>query len=621
MTPRPSGQSCASLGGGFLLASPKKRRHGEDAAQLAWGGSGPTVLVFASVWIGLLLTTSATTYAANFLNGDQSVPDLGTSGDQVSASIPDETGALAGPPVFAATGDVTIRDADIRVDYDDAADGSAESATVHVLSGTVTVGTYYASDDSEGVLLGATKVKVAELNLPDDATRLDYEHSCVTPLDPDADADAPADQCSLSRGEGRDGSLPAPEVLMVGGAGGTRTVAIQPTDVPQATLLLPQVLVWAPLGQLVVFIALVVVVVLTRSLLRRQQHRDVRSIVGDDARIADEDRKPCAAARTRALFPHRAERCLWWLGVPTVLVSLGIIIGAETGRAPWAVWPSASGFLQFVSAIGLWVAVGSALGLVWLASKLRTSGETARGVGILWDLTTFWPRAAHPLAPPCYAERVVPELITRIKWALKEPGPDQREWGGATGVIVSAHSQGSTIAVAALSRLENDELKRVRLVTYGSQLRTWYGRIFPGVFGPASLGNEPTAGPTTVGNGWPDVQKDPPVGVELPASKFEGSLRSRLEPQGSDTPRWVNLFRRTDPIGFRVFSDHDSTDHDRPVLEVPTSPHGDPGPKVMAHSGYPHTPEYLEVVAAWTGEARVPMARPPVSAPPLLPDP
>ena len=38
--------------------------------------------------------------------------------------------------------------------------------------------------------------------------------------------------------------------------------------------------------------------------------------------------------------------------------------------------------------------------------------------------------------------------------------------------------------MAAAAQLADDEIERLRLVTYGSQLRTWYGRIFPGVLGP-----------------------------------------------------------------------------------------------------------------------------------------
>ena len=54
------------------------------------------------------------------------------------------------------------------------------------------------------------------------------------------------------------------------------------------------------------------------------------------------------------------------------------------------------------------------------------------------------------------------------------------------------------------------------------------------------------------------------------------------------TPPWVNLFRRSEPLGFRVFSDGEGT-HDRYVPEVPVDIGGDPGPRVMTHSGYPHT--------------------------------
>ena len=422
------------------------------------------MLTVAAVWIGLLFTTVATTYAANFLNGDQSVADLGTSGEQVARSIEatadaDDSArsttdgeAATQTPTFVAAGDVAVHDAIIQVDYELAADGSLASETIHVHSGTISVGSYRASVDRDGVLLGATEVRGVTLVMPEDAERLDYEHSCVVRTDVVASG-----ECSLESGDGRDGSLAAPDILTLGEAGGA-AVAIRPTEVPQATLLLPQVLVWAPLGQLVVFAALAALALVFSRYLKRHDTA-VRGMVRGDRLIAEADQKACVKARNRALLPHRAETCVGWLGVPTLFVSLGIILGAETGNAPWTVWPSASGALQFMSSVGLWVALGSAVGLVWLASKLRSSGEAARGVGILWDLTTFWPRAAHPLAPPCYAERVVPEVITRITWALEPPQDAQPEWGGAAGVIVSAHSQGSTIAAAALSRLTSERAR------------------------------------------------------------------------------------------------------------------------------------------------------------------
>ena len=34
-----------------------------------------------------------------------------------------------------------------------------------------------------------------------------------------------------------------------------------------------------------------------------------------------------------------------------------------------------------------------------------------RLICIAWDIGTFWPRSYHPLAPPCYTERAIPELL------------------------------------------------------------------------------------------------------------------------------------------------------------------------------------------------------------------
>jgi hypothetical protein len=216
---------------------------------------------------------------------------------------------------------------------------------------------------------------------------------------------------------------------------------------------------------------------------------------------------------------------------------------------------------------------------------------------VLWDLTTFWPRAAHPLAPPCYAERVVPELRTRVDWALRYVR-DMTNLRAGNRVVLSGHSQGSVIVCAVLSRLPRADLTRVRVITYGSQIRALYGRVFPAVFGPDQIGYEPTPGMTRLTRAEPDA---PATGTTASAPPWEAvpeSLAGRLHGAGR---AWVNLFRRTDPLGFRVFSDQDRLP-DTYVPEVPDVIVGDAGPKVNTHSGYQHTLAYREALAAWTGE-------------------
>jgi hypothetical protein len=254
--------------------------------------------------------------------------------------------------------------------------------------------------------------------------------------------------------------------------------------------------------------------------------------------------------------------------------------------------------------VGLWFTVGVGLLLVGVGARMRDSATLRRSVGVLWDLTTFWPRAAHPFGPPCYAcyaERVVPEVTARAVAALED----------GRYVVLSAHSQGSTIAAAALLQLRDrpgvdyTDWQRIRLICYGSQLRAWFGRLFPDLLGPDVLGHAPTerAGFRT------SRPADPPAWTfyEPP----EETLAHALD-VGQERPHWRGLFRRTDPLGFPVHQDavpEATPAHEGPVLVDEQVPELEPlanrytAPVVHTHSRYQASPQYAAIVTSWIAEA------------------
>jgi hypothetical protein len=164
----------------------------------------------------------------------------------------------------------------------------------------------------------------------------------------------------------------------------------------------------------------------------------------------------------------------------------------------------ATGF-AFLRDFGAWAVAAFAAGLIALGALAWRSEKARRIVGIIWDVFSFFPRAGHPLAPPCYAERAVPQLSSRIAHLVETTEPDS-----STTVIVAGHSQGSMLGIAALAQLvrakgRNDD---TGLLSFGSPVMRLYAPIFPRLFAPARL-------------------------VALPQCPR----------------RWTNLWRRTDPIG------------------------------------------------------------------------
>ncbi|GAA4542878.1 hypothetical protein [Pseudonocardia xishanensis] len=126
-----------------------------------------------------------------------------------------------------------------------------------------------------------------------------------------------------------------------------------------------------------------------------------------------------------------------------------------------------------------------------------------RGVGVLWDVGTFWPRWFHPLAPPTYSDRAVPQLEAQLRAELAARG----------GVLLAPHSQGTVIANAAL--LLDDrvhDLAGVALLSYGSPWGRLYAEFFP--------------------------------------TQVDGAVTAEIERRLDG--RWINLWRPSDPIGGEI---------------------------------------------------------------------
>ncbi|SDX75043.1 hypothetical protein SAMN05421504_103703 [Amycolatopsis xylanica] len=135
-----------------------------------------------------------------------------------------------------------------------------------------------------------------------------------------------------------------------------------------------------------------------------------------------------------------------------------------------------------VAGIGVFALGALAAGLLRVVYTAAKSPLRSRHLGALADLVCFWPRAAHPTVPPCYALKVIPELAGRAKEHLAEPN---------TRVVLSGYNLGSLLTIMTAARLAAEltpeEFERVGVLTVGSPLQWGYQRAFPGVLPHASL--------------------------------------------------------------------------------------------------------------------------------------
>ncbi|MBW5422637.1 hypothetical protein GKQ77_13870 [Streptomyces sp. BG9H] len=145
-------------------------------------------------------------------------------------------------------------------------------------------------------------------------------------------------------------------------------------------------------------------------------------------------------------------------------------------------------FFGLADDVGAWALTALAAALAFVGMRAFRDPRWQRPVGVVWDLLAFWPRLAHPIVPPPYGGRAVLALAKRV----------QDKTGGGGGVVLSGHSQGSVICVAAVLRVGDETapqpapgaqppLSRVALLTHGSQLLWAYSRLFPAYLGQRVL--------------------------------------------------------------------------------------------------------------------------------------
>jgi hypothetical protein len=278
-----------------------------------------------------------------------------------------------------------------------------------------------------------------------------------------------------------------------------------------------------------------------------------------------------------------------WHNSVNTLANGGAGAKSCTAETSWK-W-ARCGFLsaRSLEGTGAYLAVLTIVLLVGLGAAAFRVPSTRRSVGILWDLASFWPRSAHPFAAPCYAERAVPDLVTRVYWHARDEKDAPRR------IVIAAHSQGTVISAATFFQLKaiddaeassrppgtDPVLSWVAFLSFGCVLRRLYAKFFPAYFGVPALIH----------------------------------LRDDVLSVPGGEVRWRNLWRYSDYLGGQVMAGPPPTHPNSDPIEVElvdpgwARPHGDTQwPRADMHSNYWRDPMFAVQVGVL---ARMLPAQPP----------
>ncbi|MGH3835135.1 MAG: hypothetical protein ACRDSF_05455 [Pseudonocardiaceae bacterium] len=312
-----------------------------------------------------------------------------------------------------------------------------------------------------------------------------------------------------------------------------------------------------------------------------------------EADMPERIRRHVWRARHHAALAHRAEKVAAVLGVFGLAATFVAVFGSASRPGPL----QSIGWLQAgsdkLASAGLGSTALTGLAVVFAFAGGRLLGGS-RPLGLVWDLICFLPRAAHPFGPPCYAERAVPEILDRCHDWLCDP-----DHGGARTnriVVLSAHSLGGVLAVATLFLMPRQHLPAMRLITYGTQLRAYFGRIFPELLGSAVLGTPTCTAARLAGvDPWHNNNAAATADREAAAEEEQPGDTVRSLLTTDEFIRWRNLWRRTDYLGFPVYG---YIQRDNPIDQDAQEFIAD---TVLTHGGYPATSAYQQALAQMIG--------------------